>query len=250
MSNPSGTDHDDADRAPRSAAPTIGHRGHRPVTEVSEYRRADRGLRIRPPANGVTPHRVSMRDRRRSSTGYPMTETEFIATPTEAFGRSSRRHAPHRRPSPPRVAPRRRGWLIPVIAGDRRAGRGGDPRPRAAQRAPTRPRRRRRTWCVRPSRPSTPPCATATWRRCATSPAARPGTTTSTTTTRAWADTYARVSAAKQYPVVASIDEVVVNGDHAEANVTSYMAFDPATTSTRSFDLQFRDDQWKICQSS
>ncbi len=66
----------------------------------------------------------------------------------------------------------------------------------------------------------------------------------------AWADTYARVSAAKQYPVVASIDEVVVNGDTAEANVTSYMASDPAKTSTRSFDLQFRDDQWKICQSS
>ena len=49
---------------------------------------------------------------------------------------------------------------------------------------------------------------------------------------------------------VASVDDVVVNGDHAEANVTSYMAFDPATKSTHSFDLQFRDDQWKICQSS
>ena len=66
----------------------------------------------------------------------------------------------------------------------------------------------------------------------------------------AWSDTFTRVAAAKQYPVVASIDEVVINGDHAEANVTSYMAFDPATTSTRSFDLQFRDDQWKICQAS
>jgi hypothetical protein len=67
---------------------------------------------------------------------------------------------------------------------------------------------------------------------------------------KAWADAYSKISEAKQYPVVASIDEVVVNGDHAEANVTSYMAFDPATTSTRSFDLQFRDDSWKICQSS
>jgi len=67
---------------------------------------------------------------------------------------------------------------------------------------------------------------------------------------KAWADTYSRVTEAKQYPVVASVDEVVVEGDHAEANVTSYMAFDPATTSTRSFDLQFRDDQWKICQAS
>ena len=49
---------------------------------------------------------------------------------------------------------------------------------------------------------------------------------------------------------MASIDEVVVNGDRAEANVTSYMAYDPEMLSTRSFDLQFRDDQWKICQSS
>jgi hypothetical protein len=67
---------------------------------------------------------------------------------------------------------------------------------------------------------------------------------------RTWSDTYARLSAAKQYPVVASIDEVVVNGDHAEANVTSYMAANPASKSVHSFDLQFRDEQWKICQSS
>lgn len=65
-----------------------------------------------------------------------------------------------------------------------------------------------------------------------------------------WTDTYSKILAAKQYPVVAGVDEIVVNGDHAEANVTSYMAFDPDTKSTRSFDLQFRDDQWKICQSS
>lgn len=63
-----------------------------------------------------------------------------------------------------------------------------------------------------------------------------------------WSDTHARVAAAKQYPVVASIDQVVVNGEHAEANVTTFMASDPATRSTRSFDLQFRDEQWKICQ--
>src|SRR5215212_4277395 len=66
---------------------------------------------------------------------------------------------------------------------------------------------------------------------------------------KAWADTHARVAAAKQYPVVSSIDQIVVNGDHAEANVTTFMAFDPATRSTRSFDLQFRDGQWKICQA-
>lgn len=66
---------------------------------------------------------------------------------------------------------------------------------------------------------------------------------------RAWDETYHRVSAAKQYPVIASIDQVVVNGQHAEANITTFMAFDPQTRSTRSLDLQFRDDQWKICQS-
>ena len=66
---------------------------------------------------------------------------------------------------------------------------------------------------------------------------------------RAWTETHARVAAAKQYPVVASIDRVVVNGDHAEANVTTFMAYAPQTRSTRSFDLQFRDNQWKICQA-
>ncbi len=64
-----------------------------------------------------------------------------------------------------------------------------------------------------------------------------------------WDETYQRVSAAKQFPVIASIDQVVVNGQHAEANVTTFMAYDPALRSTRSLDLQFRDDQWKVCQS-
>jgi hypothetical protein len=66
---------------------------------------------------------------------------------------------------------------------------------------------------------------------------------------RTWTDTHARVAAAKQYPVVASIDQIVVNDDHAEANVTTFMAYAPQMRSTRSFDLQFRDDQWKICQA-
>ncbi|AMO63455.1 Conserved membrane protein of uncharacterised function [Mycolicibacterium phlei] len=68
-------------------------------------------------------------------------------------------------------------------------------------------------------------------------------------TDKSWAETHERVAAAKQYPVVASIDQVVVNGDHAEANVTAFMAYAPQTRSTRSFDLEFRDDQWKICQA-
>lgn len=64
-----------------------------------------------------------------------------------------------------------------------------------------------------------------------------------------WAEIHERVAAAKQYPVVASIDQVVINGEHAEANVTAFMAYAPQTRSTRSFDLEFRDDQWKICQA-
>jgi hypothetical protein len=66
---------------------------------------------------------------------------------------------------------------------------------------------------------------------------------------RQWNDIHSRVATARQYPVVASIDQVVVNDNHAEANVTSFMAFDPSTRSTRSFDLEFRDQQWKICQA-
>ena len=65
---------------------------------------------------------------------------------------------------------------------------------------------------------------------------------------RAWADKHAQVAAGKQYPVVASIDQVAVNGDSAEANVTTFMAYDPASRSTRSFDLQRVDGDWKICQ--
>jgi hypothetical protein len=67
---------------------------------------------------------------------------------------------------------------------------------------------------------------------------------------REWSDVYRRVAAAKQYPVVANIDQVLVNGNHAEANVTAFMAYAPQTRSTRSFDLQYRDDQWKICESN
>ncbi len=67
---------------------------------------------------------------------------------------------------------------------------------------------------------------------------------------REWRDTYRRVAAANQYPVVANIDQVVVNGNHAEANVTAFMAYAPQVRSTRSFDLQYRDDQWKICEAN
>ncbi|HUO39610.1 MAG TPA: DUF4878 domain-containing protein, partial [Mycobacterium sp.] len=66
---------------------------------------------------------------------------------------------------------------------------------------------------------------------------------------KAWQDTHDQVTAAKQYPVVASIDKVIVNSGHAEANVTSFMADAPQTRSTSSFDLQYTGGQWKICQA-
>ncbi len=65
---------------------------------------------------------------------------------------------------------------------------------------------------------------------------------------KVWAATFPRISSAKQYPVVASIDQVVVNDQHAEANVTTFMAYQPQVRSTRSFDLQFLDGRWKICE--
>lgn len=65
---------------------------------------------------------------------------------------------------------------------------------------------------------------------------------------KAWAATHDKVAAAKQYPVIANIDQVVVNDQHAEANVTTFMAYAPQVRSTRSFDLQFLDGRWKICE--
>jgi hypothetical protein len=63
-----------------------------------------------------------------------------------------------------------------------------------------------------------------------------------------WAATHEKVMAAKRYPMVASIDEVAVDGHHAEANVTTFIAYEPQVRSTRSFDLQFLDGRWKICE--
>ena len=63
-----------------------------------------------------------------------------------------------------------------------------------------------------------------------------------------WAATHKRVKAAKRYPMVAKIDQVVVNDKHAEANVTTFMAYAPQVQSTRSFDLQYLDGRWKICE--
>ena len=48
---------------------------------------------------------------------------------------------------------------------------------------------------------------------------------------------------------IQNFDVAVEKGDPPEANVTSFMADAPQTRSTRGFDLQYRDGQWKICQA-
>ena len=67
---------------------------------------------------------------------------------------------------------------------------------------------------------------------------------------REWNDTYRRVAAAKQYPVVANIDQVVVNGNHAEANVTAFMAYAPQIRSNRSVSSPRYREARSPCGSS
>ena len=237
MSNPSGND-------PEDGAPGAEDTRHHspevdadPVTEVIEL-----------PAEFASASESAVNDERRyTAPGFdagstqiidriPDDETEFLTTPARAYGTGQK-------------APQRPSWLIPIlllaaaVVAAAIVGLVLFKRAEAAKAA--------RENAVR----STIETFDAAVRNgdLATLRSVTCGQTRQTYIDyddTAWSDAYARVAAAKQYPVVASIDEVVVNGDHAEANVTSYMAFDPSTTSTRSFDLQFRDEQWKICQSS
>ena len=243
MSNPSGDGTGDAGRAADAVGYPPGADSD-PITEV-----------IRIPADAGAPTAVGD-ERRYTAPGFdagstqiidrvPDAETEFIATSTGAFAAS--RTAPQAIVPP---APRRPSWLVPIllVAAALAAAailgvvlfQRAEAAARASQQDAVRSTIETFDAAVRKG-----DLATLRDVTCGQTRAAYVNYDD-----KAWADTYAKVSAAKQYPVVASIDEIVVNGDHAEANVTSYMAFDPATTSTRSFDLQFRDEQWKICQSS
>jgi hypothetical protein len=250
MSNPSGTGsgsgHQEGlrDAETRAEPPEVDHD---PVTEVIEI-----------PGEGAPP--ASAGDERRyTAPGFdagstqiidriPDDETPSTAAPTQAFAASRRDRAAIPQAIQPR-SPQRPSWLVPIlllVAALAAAGIVGlvlIKRSQAAQAAredAVRSTIERFDAAVRNGDLSTLRNITC-------------GQTQQTYANyddKSWADTYAMVSAAKQYPVVASVDEIVVNGEHAEANVTSYMAFDPSTTSTRSFDLQLRDDQWRICQSS
>ena len=253
MSNPSGTDHDEADAQAAAEGRDEGGSGFEqtfedsdPVTEVIDIP-SETGFGD--PATG---------ERRYTAPGFdagstqiidrlPDPPTEFITTPTEAFGSAGARS----RPAPQAIQPRRRrnrslwqltlilliaGLLAAAIAGALAYKRSAD---RAANADQVRSAIETFDTAVREGDLATLRTVTCGQTRDAYV----------NYDEKTWADTYAKIAAAKQYPVVDGIEEVVVNGDHAEANVTSYLAFDPATKSTRSFDLQFRDDRWKICQS-
>ena len=245
MSNPSGTDHDDA------AEPVVGDDGHQPPTETDSETEV---IAASEPPN----------ERRYTAPGFdagstqiidrtPDPETEIISTPTEVFpvaGAPVRVAAPQEIPARVPLT-RRRSWglVIAVIAAIAVLAAvailavillTGDDSQKASQEDLVRSTIQHFDTAVQSG-----DLATLRTITC--------GQTRDNYVNydeQSWAETHERVSAARQYPVVASIDQVVVNGEHAEANVTSFMAFDPATRSTRSFDLQFRDNQWKICQSS
>ena len=245
MSNPSGTDHDDA------AEPVVGDDGHEPPTETDSETEVIAASEPPPErrytAPGFDAGSTQIIDR------TPDPETEIFSTPTEVFPVSE---SPVRFATPQEIPARvpltrRRSWglVIAVIAAIAVLAAvavlavillTGDDSSKASQEDMVRATIQHFDTAVQRG-----DLATLRTITC--------GQTRDNYVNyddRAWADTHERVSAARQYPVVASIDEVVVNGEHADANVTSFMAFDPATRSTRSFDLQFRDNQWKICQSS
>lgn len=242
MSNPSGTGPEDSAEGAEEAPPYSPAVDSDPVTEVIELP-AD----ARSPAPGT----AITDERRYTAPGFdagstqiidrvPDDETEFIASPSR----------PYTGPQaiPPR-APQRPSWLMPIlllVAALAAAAIVGLVLLKRAQSAEAaRENAVRSTIQTFDSAVRNGDLATLRKVTCG-----QTHETYASYDDKAWSDTYTQVSAAKQYPVVASIDAVVVNGDHAEANVTSYMAFDPGTTSIRSFDLQFRDDLWKICQSS
>ena len=254
MSNPSGTDHDDLTG---TGAEAVGDQpvaeNSDPATEVIEVTELTAVAR-----EGESPA-TATGERRYTAPGFdagstqiidrlPDDETEFIATATDTFAATAQSRTAAPQAIPPRT-PRRPGWLVPillvlaallvaVIVGVALLMRANAAK--QSQQNMVRSTIETFDTAVRNGDLATLREVTCGQTR----------QDYATFDDKSWADASTRILAAKQYPVVSSIDEVVVNGDHAEANVTSYMAFDPATTSTRSFDLQFRDDQWRICQSS
>ena len=251
MSNPSGTDHDDfAGQQPTADSD--------PATEVIEVIEVAEATEVAADTDSPAP---ATGERRYTAPGFdagstqiidrlPDDETEFIATSTTAtgaFGAAGQPRTAAPQAIPPRT-PRRPRWLIPILlvlaALLAAAILGAVLLMRANAAKQAQQNMVRSTIETFDTAVRNGDLATLRNVTC--------GQTRENYAKfddKSWADASTRILAAKQYPVIASVDEVVVNGDHAEADVTSYMAFDPATTSTRSFDLQLSDEQWKICQA-
>ena len=221
MSNPSGPDHDDA-------AETVE------PTTADDQASDDPTAAATVSANGVSPHQDSTRARPRSSTAAPDPETEVFAAPTEVFAVADVQRAagPQAIPARGEAPVRRRSWawviaailVVAVLVG---------------LAAPV---------TILLTRNNTPKVSQEEMVRTTIQDydhavqrgdlATLRGITCGQTRDnyvsyddRSWSDTHARVAAARQYPW-SPASTVVVSGDHAEANVTSYMAFDPATRST------------------
>lgn len=254
MSNPSGPDHDDLTGA------TSGHlpaEDGDPVTEAIEVVEATQAPEVGEVAADADSSAPATGERRYTAPGFdagstqiidrlPDDETELIATTTEAFTAAP----PARSAAPQAIPPRTPGrprWLIPTLlalAALVAAAIVGTVLLVRANAAKAQQNMVRSTIETFDTAVRNGDLATLREVTC--------GQTREDYAAfddASWADASTRILAAKQYPVIASVDEVVIDGDHAEANVTSYMAFDPATTSSRSFDLQFTDEKWKICQA-
>jgi hypothetical protein len=254
MSNPSGPDHDDLTGA------TSGHlpaEDGDPVTEAIEVVEATQAPEVGEVAADADSSAPATGERRYTAPGFdagstqiidrlPDDETELIATTTEAFNAAP----PPRSAAPQAIPPRTPGrprWLIPTLlalAALVAAAIVGTVLLVRANAAKAQQNMVRSTIETFDTAVRNGDLATLREVTC--------GQTREDYAAfddASWADASTRILAAKQYPVIASVDEVVIDGDHAEANVTSYMAFDPATTSSRSFDLQFTDEKWKICQA-
>jgi hypothetical protein len=248
MSNPSGTDHDDA-TGPAAASGGGRHAlDSEPATEVIDV------------VGALGPAEPETGERRYTAPGFdagftqiidrvPDAPTEFIGTAGEGFSPADSRPRTAPQAIAPRPGSRRRPkWLLPVILVVVAALAAGVVGLVLLQRNSAKNAREQMVRNTIKTFNTAVQAGDLATLRSITCGQNRESYVSYDDDV--WADTYPRVMAAKQYPVVQSVDEVVVNGDRAEANVTSYMAFDPATTSSRSFDLQFLDEQWKICQSS
>ena len=62
-----------------------------------------------------------------------------------------------------------------------------------------------------------------------------------------WSRAHGEALKTGQYPIDASISDVVVNRDAASADVVQYQSATPQVRTTRTFELRMLDGRWKVC---